>query len=173
MTNNLKSGERLDDLQLMGFRLSRIRNDFVLGLMRWCFLILPRSNRGRRFWIWEPEPGSYRFYCLQRPGESILSDLRFKKESADMGAKKYRVESSAGKNWDCAGRYQRGGSVIQADFFLMWSWPIHRICWISMVCRIREMPKRSHGMRFYVLWMIFTREQTITCGRERAVLYDT
>ncbi len=34
MTNNLKSGERLDDLQLNGLQIIRIRNDFVLGLMR-------------------------------------------------------------------------------------------------------------------------------------------
>lgn len=35
MTNNLKSGERLDDLQLNGLQIiPGSRNDFVLGLMR-------------------------------------------------------------------------------------------------------------------------------------------
>ncbi len=35
MTNNLKSGERLDDLQLNGLQIIQDPgNDFVLGLMR-------------------------------------------------------------------------------------------------------------------------------------------
>lgn len=80
MTNNLKSGERLDDLQLNGLQIIQDPERFCFGIDAVMLSDFARVKPGRRFWIWEPEPGSYRFYCPQRPEESILSDLRFKKK---------------------------------------------------------------------------------------------
>ena len=77
MTNNLKSGERLDDLQLNGLQIIQDPERFCFGIDA---VMLSDFAKVKPFWIWEPELGSYRFYCPQRPEESILSDLRFKKK---------------------------------------------------------------------------------------------
>ena len=72
MTNNLKSGERLDDLQLNGLQIIQDPERFCFGIDAVMLSDFARVKPG--------EPGSYRFYCPQRPEESILSDLRFKKK---------------------------------------------------------------------------------------------
>ena len=76
MTNNLKSGERLDDLQLNGLQIIQDPERFCFGIDAVMLSDFAKVKPGEKVL----DPGSYRFYCLQRPGESILSDLRFKKK---------------------------------------------------------------------------------------------
>lgn len=81
MTNNLKSGERLDDLQLNGLQIIQDPERFCFGIDAVMLSDFARVKPGEKVLdLGTGTPGSYRFYCPQRPEESILSDLRFKKK---------------------------------------------------------------------------------------------
>ena len=64
MTNNLRPGERLDDLQLGGLELIQNPSKFCFGV-----------DAGL---IWEPGMESSRFYLQERRKESILQGLRYR-----------------------------------------------------------------------------------------------
>ena len=78
MMTELKSGERLDELQRNGYRIIQNPGRFCFGMDA---VLLSGFARGRESWIWEQVRESSRFCCVERRREEILQVLRFRKKA--------------------------------------------------------------------------------------------
>ena len=78
MTNNLRPGERLDDLQLGGLELIQNPSKFCFGVDAVFLSDFAKVKPGETVLIWEPGMESSRFYLQERRKESILQGLRYR-----------------------------------------------------------------------------------------------
>ena len=78
MTNNLKSGERLDDLQLNGLQIIQDPERFCFGIDAVMLSDFARVKPGEK--VLDLGTGTGILPILLSAKESILSDLRFKKK---------------------------------------------------------------------------------------------
>lgn len=80
MTNNLKSGERLDDLQLNGLQIIQDPERFCFGIDAVMLSDFARVKPGEKVLDLGTGTGILPILLSAKTEESILSDLRFKKK---------------------------------------------------------------------------------------------
>ena len=80
MTNNLKSGERLDDLQLNGLQIIQDPERFCFGIDAVMLSDFAKVKPGEKVLDLGTGTGILPILLSAKTGESILSDLRFKKK---------------------------------------------------------------------------------------------
>lgn len=80
MTNNLKPGERLDDLQIKGYEIIQSPGRFCFGMDAVLLSAFAKVKRENAFLILEQEREFSRFFWSQRQKESILQDWRSRKK---------------------------------------------------------------------------------------------
>ena len=80
MTNNLKPGERLDDLQIKGYEIIQSPGRFCFGMDAVLLSAFAKVKAGECVLDLGTGTGILRFFWLQRQKESILQDWRFRKK---------------------------------------------------------------------------------------------
>lgn len=80
MTNNLKSGERLDDLQLNGLQIIQDPERFCFGIDAVMLSDFAKVKPGEKVLDLGTGTGILPILLSAKTRESILSDLRFKKK---------------------------------------------------------------------------------------------
>ena len=78
MTNNLRPGERLDDLQLGGLELIQNPSKFCFGVDAVFLSDFAKVKPGETVLDMGTGNGSSRFYLQERRKESILQGLRYR-----------------------------------------------------------------------------------------------